>query len=204
MISSEQTILFSLWPSNKDRQARLRRQLFPVKCFWSKSDWNAENAAELASAIRQGYSLSESPHRITFLLHWDSLLNCWHPCVARRVCASVCFLSARNHCVRFEGYSLHGSHSSSCRWPWIPRDSHQNIMSYCQLPRICTRSCLSLWTTKISLFTLIRQKPQGIIFLLCEMEHGSVTVAHQHGLWPIVLPIRFPPSCQQHRHCPPE
>lgn len=67
-----------------------------------------------------------------------------------------------------------------------------------------TQSCLSLRTTN-SLCLHCGNSPQmlvgGFIFLLCEIEHGGVTVAHQYGLG---RALSFYSSCQQCRHGSPE
>lgn len=159
----------------------VRRLLIPVECFWSKSEWNAENAAELASAKREGYSLS---HRITFCLSAASG-SIAEPSKSACVCVCLFLVSQKvQRCVRGVIHCMvHILLLPLTVGPqWFTSKHYEPL-----LLRICTRSCLGLWTTN-SLCLHCGNSPQtsggGIIFLSCETEH----VAHQHGLWPILLP----------------
>lgn len=81
-----------------------------------------------------GYSLSESPHRITlpFLLHRDPLLNRWSLCVARRVCICLFLVSQKLLC-SVQGVVHRVVHILLL--PLVPSGSHQNIVSRHQLLR---------------------------------------------------------------------
>lgn len=163
-----------------------------MECFWSKSEWNAENAAELASAKREGYSLSESPHRITLSfcctgIHYRAGEI---KSVAKREPTCVLFAPrqpSKTAVLRCESDLLHDSHSSpfsSFPATGSPAAHIKTFRATASFSQNARGAVSASEPQIVCVYSVV------IYFsLVWDWAWQCVTVAHQYGLWPTLLPL---------------